>query len=196
MADAEMTAELQGVQAGEERRRGSNASQAVDCCMETMVEQIFAMGADQARSEFDAMCQIVKKFEANTPSSQMPGKEGGRRNGEDEQEQGKASQQLALAASGGFNEGTPASSMELDLPRVRGAHGECGGAGSSGTAQDRERSRSSTPRGWRSDGRGCTLVRIVNGDGMRELFVKNKKKRETARVRTQGPLKKTAKAGT
>ena len=74
MADAEMAAELQGLQAGEERR-GSNASQAVDCCMETMVEQFFAMGADQARSEFDAMCLFLKKFEAYAPHAQMPGKE-------------------------------------------------------------------------------------------------------------------------
>ena len=37
-------------------------------------------------------------------------------------------------------------SMEFDLPRVRGAHGECEGAGSSGSAEDRKRSRSSTPR--------------------------------------------------
>ena len=43
-ADAEMAAELQGLQAGEERR-GSKASQAVDCCMETMVEQIFRYGS-------------------------------------------------------------------------------------------------------------------------------------------------------
>ena len=43
MADAETEPELQGLQAGEERR-GSNASQAVECCLETMVEQIFALG--------------------------------------------------------------------------------------------------------------------------------------------------------
>ena len=63
MADAEMAAEPLGLQAGEERR-GSNASRAVDCCLGTMVEYIFARGADQARSQFDAMCQIfLKKFE-------------------------------------------------------------------------------------------------------------------------------------
>ena len=67
---------------------------------------------------------------------QMPGREEGRRNSEDEQEQDKASQQLALSASSGCNEGTPASSLELDLPRVRGALGECGGAGKSGAAKD------------------------------------------------------------
>ena len=88
--------------------------------METMVEQFFAMGADQARSKFDAMCQVfLKKFEAYAPHAQMPGK-GGRRNSEDEQEQDKASQQLALSASSGCSEGTPASSLELDLPRVLG----------------------------------------------------------------------------
>ena len=59
MVDAEMAAELQGLQAGE----GSNASQAMDFCMETVVEQFFAMGADQARSKFEAMCQMFfKKF--------------------------------------------------------------------------------------------------------------------------------------
>ena len=49
MADAETQAELQGLQAGEERR-SSNASQAVECCLETMVEQIFALGTG-ARDE-------------------------------------------------------------------------------------------------------------------------------------------------
>ena len=86
MVDAEMAAELQGLLAGEERR-GSNASQAVDCCMETVVEQFFAAVADQARSKFDASCQVFfEKFEAETPSAQMPGREGGRGNSEDEQE--------------------------------------------------------------------------------------------------------------
>ena len=37
VADAKMEAERQGLQAGEERR-GSNASQAVECCLETMVD--------------------------------------------------------------------------------------------------------------------------------------------------------------
>ena len=109
--------------------------------METRVESFFAMGADQARSEFDAMCRVFfKKFEAYTPSAQMPGKEGGRRNSEDEQEQGKESR------SGALKEGTPASSSELDLPRVRGAHGECGGAGKSGADIERKRPLSNFPQ--------------------------------------------------
>ena len=113
----------------------------VDCCMETMVEQLFAMGPDQANSKFDAVWQVFfKKFEAFTPSAQMPGKGGGRRNGEDEKERHKASQQLVLSPSGGCSEGTPESSLELDLPRVRSALGECGGAGKSGAAKD-ERKR-------------------------------------------------------
>ena len=170
MVDAEMEAELQGLQAGEERR-GSNASQAVDCCMETMVDQFFAMGADQARSKFDALCQVYiplllhggrvatgygigsesngglgPKSPKRNGKEQMPGKGGGRRNGEDEREQGNASQQLALSASGGCNEGTSANSLELYLPRVRGALGDCEGAGKPGTARDRKRSLSNSPR--------------------------------------------------
>ena len=43
MVDAEMAAKLQGLYAGGERR-GSKASQVVDCCMETMVKQFFARG--------------------------------------------------------------------------------------------------------------------------------------------------------
>ena len=94
MADAEMEAALQGLQAGEERK-GSNASQAVECCLETMVEQIFAMGTDQAKSKFDALYQkILKRFETPTPPARMPGREEGRRDSENEQEQGRASQQL------------------------------------------------------------------------------------------------------
>ena len=48
----------------------------------------------------------------------------------------KASQQLALPAQGGCSEGTPSNSLELDFPRVRGTHGECGGAGNSGAARE------------------------------------------------------------
>ena len=76
---------------------------------------------------------------------QMPEREEGRRNSETEQEQGKTSQQSVLPAPGGFNEGAQASSMELDLPRVRGAHGQCGAAGSLGSATDRKGSLSNSP---------------------------------------------------
>ena len=76
----------------------------------------------------------------------MPGRGEGRRNSEDEQEQDKASQQLVLSASGVCSEGTPASSLELDLLRVRCAIGECGGAGKSGAAKDeRKRPLSNSP---------------------------------------------------
>ena len=40
--------------------------------------------------------QEIRRF-CPPPQAQMPGKVGGRRNSEDEQEQGKASQQLALS---------------------------------------------------------------------------------------------------
>ena len=59
----------------------------------------------------------------------MPGRDE-RRSG-DEQEQGRASQQVALPTRGGVNQVAPASSLELDLPRVRGVSGEGGGAGRS-----------------------------------------------------------------
>ena len=113
--------------------------------METMVEQLFAVGADQARSKFDAVCQVFfKKFEACTPSAEEEGTGGGRRNSEDEQKQGKASQQLVLPAPGGCKEGTPASCMGLELPR-RGAHGECGDARNSGAENERKIPLSNSP---------------------------------------------------
>ena len=56
---------------------------------------------------------------------------------EEKKEQGKVTTNKSktklvsslASASSGRNEGTPASSLELDLPRVQGAFGECGGAG-------------------------------------------------------------------
>ena len=129
MAAAEMAAELQSLQA-EEERRGSNASQTGDCCIGGLVATIYRLGSELSRG-----C-VPKVQEMGAAQEQMPGREEGRRNSEDEQEQDKASQQLALSASSGCNEGTPASSLELDLPRVRGALGECGGAGKSGAAKD------------------------------------------------------------
>ena len=125
---------------------------------------------------------------------QMPGREEGRRSIEDEQEQGRISQQLVLPAPGGINEGTPAGSLELDLPRVWSALGECGGAGKSGTRRLQERFIKLSKS--KSNGRGCTCGRLVSGNRMRKTFVKNEKKRATARVRTQGPLITTAKVGT
>ena len=95
------------------------------------MELFFPVGADQARSKFDALCQVY------TPAK-MPGKGGGRRNSEDEQEQGKASQQLALSASGGCNEGTQRVVWSPIFLVFGVALGECGGAGKSGTAKDRK----------------------------------------------------------
>ena len=82
MADAEMEAELQGLQTGEERS-GRGASKAVDCCLVTTVEHVFAVGTDQARSTFDALCKIfVSRFETPILPAQMPGREEGRRDSE------------------------------------------------------------------------------------------------------------------
>ena len=108
------------------------------------------------RKEIEALFQRVRR-EMGALQEQMPGREG-RRTSEDEQEKGKTSQQLVLPAPGGFSEGTPARSMELDLPRVWGAHGECGGAGNSATAKDRQRSRSNSPSSRRPMEEDASLV--------------------------------------
>ena len=44
--------------------------------METMLEQFFSMGADQARSKIDAMCQVFfNKFEPMPLLRRVKGKE-------------------------------------------------------------------------------------------------------------------------
>ena len=126
MADAEMEAELQGLQAGEESR-GSNASQTGDGCLEALWQQFIALGANG----IDTFVQRLQK-EMGAPQGQMPRRGEGRRNSEDEQEQGRASQQLVSLTIGGVNQVAPASSLELDLFRVRGVPGEGGSAGRPG----------------------------------------------------------------
>ena len=123
MADAEMAAELQGLQAGGERR-GSDVSQTGDCYLDELFRKVIALGTNGVEALFERV-----RREMGALPEHMPGGGGGRKDSENEQEQGKASQQLALSASGGFSESTSARSVELDLPRVRAVHGECGGAG-------------------------------------------------------------------
>ena len=134
MAYAERAAELQGMQAGGERR-GGDASQTGDCCMEALWQKFVALGANRIEacskgSHERRRCQEKKKEEGIVKVNK---------------EQGKTCQQLVFQAQGGFNEGTPASLMELHFPRFRGAHGEGGGAGNSGAANDRKRTSSSSP---------------------------------------------------
>ena len=68
MADPEIAAELQSLQAGEERR-SSNASQTGDCCMEALLQHIIALGANQVEAMFQrygetkGRCQEEKKDE-------------------------------------------------------------------------------------------------------------------------------------
>ena len=126
MADAEMAAELQSMQAGEERR-GSNASQAGDGCLEALWQQLIALGANG----IEAFVQRLQR-EMGAAQGQMPRVEG-RRNSEDEQEQGRI-------------QGAPANSLELDIHRVRGVPGGDGGStGRSGTQGDRKRGPSKSP---------------------------------------------------
>ena len=115
MADAEM----EGLQAGQERR-GGNASQTGDGCLEALWQQFIGLGANG----IEIFAQRLQK-EMGAAQGQMPRKEG-RRNSENEQEQGSISQQLVLPAPGGINEGAPASSLELVLHCVWRALSEGG----------------------------------------------------------------------
>ena len=111
-----MAAELQILQAGEERR-GSTASHTGDGCLEALWQQLIALGANGIET-----CVQRLQREMGAAQGQMPGREEGkRRSSQDNQEQDKTSQHLALSASSGCNEGTPANSLELDLPGIRGA---------------------------------------------------------------------------
>ena len=108
------------------------------------MQLIFIGHFPQAVAENSCRASCIKddlqRFkESGAVQEQMPGRDERRRNSEDEQEQGRASQQVALPTSGGFIQGAPASSLELDLPLVRGAPGEGGSAGRSGTQGDRKR---------------------------------------------------------
>ena len=67
VADAEMESELQGLQAGEERR-GSNASQAVECCLGWNRFSLW----ERIRRGLSSMLSVLR------PSLQMPGREEGR----------------------------------------------------------------------------------------------------------------------
>ena len=146
MADADMAAELQGLQAGEERR-GSNASQTGDSCLEALWQQIDAVCAVVGPNQIDALANaVIQRFkESGAVQEHLPGRDERRRNNEEEQEQGRASQQVALPTPGGYIQGAPASSLELDLPLVWGVLGEGGSAGRSGTQGDRKRGPSRSP---------------------------------------------------
>ena len=82
--------------------------------------------------EVKVRCSVPKDPQTPSPPAQMPGmpgREEGRRDSENEQEQGRASQQLASVTPGGIDKVAPASSSELDLPRVWGVPGGGGSAG-------------------------------------------------------------------
>ena len=101
ITDAEMAAELQGLQAGEETR-GSNDSQTGDCCLEALWQQITAVCA----AAEPGRCSVPKVQRKWSHPGAMLGRDERRRNSEDEQEQGSTSQQLVLPSSGGLYEGS------------------------------------------------------------------------------------------
>ena len=143
------------------------------------MEQMFAFGACQARRRFEAVCHVKTR-------EQMPGKEG-RKDSVEEPEQWKTSQQLVLPAPGGYNEGTPTSLAGLDLIRIRGAHGECGGAGDLGAANDRKRTlldEWSLEEGKKGETAGERAQELLKEQARVETLIPLK---ETARVRIQEP---------
>ena len=78
MLDAEM-AELQSLQAGEERR-GTNASQTGGGCLEGLWQQLIALGVNGIEA---FVHRLHRKMVA--AQGQMPRREEGRRKSEDEQ---------------------------------------------------------------------------------------------------------------
>ena len=78
MQDAEMAAELRSLHAGEERR-GSNASQTGDGCLEALWQQSIALGANA----IETFVQRLQR-EMGAAQGQMPEREEGRRSSEDE----------------------------------------------------------------------------------------------------------------
>ena len=61
MVDAEMAAELSGLQAGGERR-GSDASQTGDCCMEELWQQFIALGQNRIEAFVQRLQREVVVF--------------------------------------------------------------------------------------------------------------------------------------
>ena len=88
-------------------------------------------GSKLLPNQIDALANAVfQRFkESGAVQEQMPGRDERRRTSEEEQEQGRASQQVALPTPGWVNQVAPASSLELDLSRVRCVSGEGGSAG-------------------------------------------------------------------
>ena len=81
MQDAEVVAELQRLQAGEERR-GGNASQTGDCRLEALWQQVAAVcavGPNQVDALANAVLQRCK--ESGAIQEQMPGRDERRRKG-------------------------------------------------------------------------------------------------------------------
>ena len=120
--------------------------------MEALWQQIAAVCAAVGPNQVDALANaLFQRFrESGATQGQMPGRDERRRNSEDEQEQGRIKQQVVLPTPGGINQGVPASSLELDLLRVRGELGEGGSAGRSGTQEVHPDLQDGTP--WMREG--------------------------------------------
>ena len=190
MAVADMAAELQGLQAGEEKEGAAMLRRQEIAAWRPYGSKLLmcVLQCDQTRSMPWANAVLQRFKENGAVQEQMPGRDERRRNSEDEQEQGRASQQVALPTPRGFIQGALASCLELDIPLVRGALGEGGSAGRSGTQGDRKRGP------LRSPGRPSMVV--GGDDDLGALVPLTKRERKTARERTQEPMKETVRERT
>ena len=198
MPDAGIAAEFQGLQAGEERK-GSNASQAVDCCMETMVDQFIAMGADQAMSKFDAVCARC----SSRNSRPMPllcrcqGKKEEEGTVKANKSKTKPISNWRCQRQAGAMKALQRALWSLiflgfGLHLVNAEEQGCQ-VQQRMIEKDFHQTFKSTSHGR---GRGCCTGRLVKGKMLRGLnSKKRRKKRETARERTQEPSKNQWKGG-
>ena len=148
MEEAELEAELRGLEAGEERR-GSNASQVVELLPGHGGRAAVHYGNGKSEVPVRAFARKApQKIRGSDPPMQRPGKEEGREENEEEQEQREVCLLMDPPAPGGSNEGLSAS-LVFDPARFRGATGESGGSGNLNGPYDRKRSLSRSPRGER-----------------------------------------------
>ena len=126
------------MQAGGERR-GSNASKTGDHCMEEVLQQVIALGANRMEALFQRVRRDMGAFAVADAKK-------GRRNSEDEQEKEKPDSSWCYQRQAGSMKALQRAVWSLIFlvwactRRMRRSREE------SGTAKDRRRSRSYTPR--------------------------------------------------
>ena len=134
MADADTAAELQGCR--QEKREGAAMLRKQEMAVwRPSGSRLLPCVLRSHRTRSMPLPMLSSKSSRKVEQFRSRGQERDerRRNSEEEPEQGRASQQVALPTPGGFIQGAPAICLELDLPLVGGVPGEGGSAGRSGT---------------------------------------------------------------